>query len=552
MKLKTEKQVLDMGFRKLVIKEIMGGENIGRKKESLRRYEIYKDKVEKYVVEALSKEGLKDETVAQMANRCSNISVCRKVVNKLARTYSGGVSRETESEGGNTQISELARLLCFDEKMRKGDRYRELQKNMMFQIVPEGVSDPEEPKMLFKLVMRTLLPWHYDVIEDYRDRESPKCVILSDFMDGDITEASATENEAGIHRSTRPFLVGSNNKDEIIADNPMDSNKGKRKVFVWWTKSYHFCTDENGAIVENLENPENKNPIEMLPFVNNAEDQDGQYWAIGGDDLINGSILINKKITDMFFIAWMQGWGQWVVTGKNLKDRIQIGPNNAIVLDYDPESGEPKPEVSVVSANPPLESWMRMIEQYTALLLTTNNLSPGNIAGKLDANTFPSGIAMMIEMSEATDDISDKQKSYKDIERNLWEIIKRWQNSLLASQELIEEFVEIGALPEDLNVSIKFNEIKPVISETEKLNGLKLRKELGLNTEIELLMLDNPDLSEDEAEQKLLKIKEQKLENQEEFGLDQEADPKKQEEEKPKDGDKKDDNAEVPKKTVNY
>jgi hypothetical protein len=514
MKLFKEADVLDLGFRRKVIEEIKSPENSHRKYESLKRYEIYKDRVKRYVVDALIKEGLKPETVEQMANRCSNISICRKVVNKLARTYSGGVSRETSSnmESTQTQIDELSRLLCFDEKMRKGDRYRELQKNMMFQIVPEGTLDPSIEAQKYKLSMRCLLPWHYDVIEDCRDREIARCVILSDFVEGRVVESSASESEAGYHRS-KPYLVDANKNDEIIADNPRDAGGGKKRVYVWWTENYHFTTDEKGEILSNPKNPANENPIKRLPFVNNADDQDGQFWAIGGDDLIDGSVLVNKIITDMFFIAWVQGWGQWVVTGRKLTDRIVIGPNNAIVLDYDPESGDPKPEVNVVSANPPLESWMRSIEQYMALLLTTNNLSPANVSMKLDANTFPSGIAILVEMSEATDDISDKQKSYKDIERQLWEIIKLWHNMLLESGELADEFAEIDALPEDLKVSVKFNEIKPVISESEKLDVLKKRKDLGLNSALELLKLDNPDLTDDEAIKKLLEIKKEKLEN---------------------------------------
>lgn len=510
MKLTREQDVLELGFRRKVIEEILGTENVNRKNESLKRYDLYKDEVKKYVMESLKREGLKDETVHQMGNRCSNISICRKIVNKLARTYSGGVNRDTGNEATNIQLDSLTELLCFDEKMRKGDRYRELQKNMLFQIVPEGTLDPKtSEKMLYKLSMRTLLPWHYDVIEDYRDRELPRCVILSDFKNANTTGYYATENEAGFHYA-KPTLVSSNGKDDIIADNPRDSKE--ERVFVWWTENYHFSTDKDGNLISNPDNPENENPIHILPFVNNADDQDGQFWAVGGDDLIDGSVLVNKTITDMFFIAWMQGYGQWVVTGRNIKDKIVIGPNNAIVLDYDPDSGDPKPEVNVISTNPPLADWMSIIEQYVAMLLTTNNLSPGSVAMKLDASNFMSGIAMMIEMSEATDDVSDKQKSYKDIERSIWEIVKEWQNLLLGSGELVEEFAKIGALPEDFSPTVKFNDLKPVVSETEKLNTIKIRKEIGLNTDAELLMLDNPDLKEEDAEKKIVKIKANKVE----------------------------------------
>lgn len=533
MKLKSEKQVLDQTFRAMVIKEILGPENIERKKESLKRYEIYKDNAVKYVIEGLEKEGLKPETIEQMRNRASNISLCRKVVNKLARTYSGGVNRDAQSEGTNVQISELERLLSFNEKMKKGDRYRELQKNMMFQVVPESVTDPDLADTRYKLSMRTLLPWQYDVIEDFRDREVSRCIILSDFIDDNYTMTASTEHEAGIHYA-KVGTFQSNSKDDIIADDPRDANRGEKRKFVWWTDNYHFTTDQSGKILDDPENPETENPIKMLPFANNSEEQDGQFWAVGGNDLIHGSILVNKQVTDMNFIAYLQGYGQWVLMGKNLNDRITMGPNNMILLEYD--SDDPTPSAQVISANPPLSDWMAMIEQYVALLLTTNNLSPGNVAMKLDANNFPSGIAMMIEKSEATDDISDKQKAYQDIERKLWRIIAAWQNLYFGTKELTDSFMDIGKLPDDIEVGVSFMDIRPVISEKEKLETLKARKDLGLNTEIELIQRDNPDLSEKEAAEKLLKIKTEKLENVKAFQSNMPA-PKEDESESEDDDD---------------
>lgn len=515
MKLFFEDQILDAKFRKQVIDEITAPENIERKREYLKRYEIYKDKTKKWVKKALLDEGLEPETVVQMVNRGSNVSICRKVVNKLARTYSGGVERQAEVDEVSNQIHEYARLLSFDEKMRKGDRYRELHKNCLFQIVPEMVSDITEAQRVFKPKMRVMAPWQYDVIEDSRDNEVMRVVILSDFVEqGGVMAAS--EYRAGVHDDT--VLHGqTNNKDDLIADSPSDSGKGQKRLFVWWSDKYHFQTNENGEIVTIEGNEEGLNPIEILPFANNPDEQDGEFWAQGGDDLIDGSILVNKLLTDMFFIAFLQGFGQWVFKGKNISEKFKMGPNHAIILDYDPSNDDPAPDADIISSNPPLDAWMRMIEQYVALLLTTNNLSPSNVAMKLDANQFPSGIALLIEKSEATDDISDKQKSYKDIERKLWEVLRRWHNLYFDTGELSDDYSWLGRFPDEMDVAIKFNDIKPVVTEKEKLEMIKLRKELGLDSAIDLLKLDNPDLTDQEAEEKLKSIMEEKLENMARF-----------------------------------
>jgi hypothetical protein len=501
MRLENEEQLLDIAFRVKVIESIFGAENIARKKEARRRYEVYKDKTSKFVIKSLESEGLKPTTIAQMSNRASNISICRKVVNKLARAYAAGVTREGGSEAETEQIGDLARVLGFDDKMRKADRYRELYRNCMLQVVSEEADLEAE---LYKLKIRVLSPWQYDVIEDTYDRERARVVILSDFDEATVDKAVSAV-DAGKHKRSASGGVARDGQDTVIADSPDDA---KTCEIVWWSEKYHFVTDLEGKITGG---PEGQlNPVEKLPFVNNAEDQDGQFWAQGGDDLIDGSILTNKVITDMNYIAYLQGYGQFVVTGKNLPEKIALGPNNAIMLEHDKE--DPTPSVTVLSSSPPLADWMSIVEQYVALLLTTNNLSPSNIAGKLDATQFASGIAMLIEMSEATNEIEDKQKQYTAIERELWDLVGRWHRLLVEADQVFGDLAELDPLPEDADVSVRFNELKPVQTEKERLEIIKARKDLGINEEVDLILMDNPDMSRAAALEKLAAIKKERAE----------------------------------------
>jgi len=490
MKLFDEESLLNIEYRKKVIEEIEGSENQRRKREHLKRYEIYKDKTKAYVIESLISEGLKEDTVCQMSNRAANISICKKIVNKIARTYAGGVTRQVEdSKDLTAKIDAIEELLDIDEKLKKSDRYRELHKNCLILCVPEKI----EGKDQLKLKIRVLAPWQYDVIEDGNDREMMRAVIFSDYINGSASD--------------RNYI------DEEIADSPRDENADKPKEYIWWSDKYHFTTDGGGEILPGKSEDDNLNPIERIPAVNNAEEQDGFFWAIGGDDLVDGSILVNKIISDMLFIAYYQGFGQVVATGKDLPKQMNFGPNNAICLNYDEKRGDPKPSVDILSSNPPLDSWMKSVELYVALLLSTNNLSPANVSIKLDTTNFPSGIAMIIEMSEAIDDIEEKQKDYKAIERQLWDIIRRWHNIYFQTGTYDADFKAVGMLPDDMEISIKFNEIKPVVTEKDKLENLKARKDLGINKMAELVMIDNPDLSMEQAEEKLKEILAEKLEN---------------------------------------
>lgn len=499
----SDEQILDLDFRKAVIEEIGGYENQTRRAMHKRRYDLYKDKTKKWVYDSMVSDGLAVATINGILSRTPAINICSKIINKLARTYNSGVKREAGS--ATEQTEKLAGLLSFDKNMRQADRYRELHKNCMIQIVPRiDNADPVDP--IYCLSMRAWAPFEYDVIEDCYNKEMARCVILSDFADNpDYRGAPSTDDLAARH--TRSSPTASDGIDNIIAD----SDSPTIKTFIWWTKTYTFTTDEKGKILQKYSPPDNLNPINELPFVNNAEGQDGRFWAEGGEDIPESHIIINKTIGDMQYIAYLQGFGQYVVTGRNVNEKIVLGPNNAITINYDKD--DPEPKVSVVSANPPLDSWMRMIEQHIALLLTTNNLSAGNVAGTLSANNFPSGVAMLIEQSEATTGVEDKQQDYAQIEKAVWYLVALWQNYLLGTGQLEDEFAEIGQLPEDYEVNIRFNENKAIITEDQKLAAMKLRKELGLVEQVDLLMADNPGMTREQAEEKAAAIALEKSNN---------------------------------------
>jgi hypothetical protein len=491
MKIHNEDQLLDETYRAQVISEILGSKNVARKKEARRRYDIYKDKTPKYIRERLDNEGLQESTVNQMMNRCSNIPVCKTVVNKKARSYIGGVNRETEVESSNIQIQEYSKLVNFDQKQKKADRFRELYKNCSIQIVPEidRIESERKGYDVFSTKHRVLSPWQYDCIVDANDCEKERVYILSDYSESTSGNINVPAEDGA----------------------PPQQIYGNRE-FIWWSNKYHFTTNEAGEIINTMSPEDLLNPIEMLNFVNVTDDQDNEFWAEGGDDLIDGSILVNLIITDMLAIAYQQGWGQFVITGKNVSLGQKVGVHSALVFNVE-DKDDPQPNVSVVSANPPLDSWMRMVEQYVALLLTTNNLSPGSISIKLDASSFPSGIAMVIEKSEAINDINDTQEMFVDAERLEWEITKRWQNLYFDDDKLVDDYKEIGRFPDDMVVSTKFNQTKPVITEAEKLDNLKKRKDLGINEQVDLIMIDNPDLSVEQATEKLKRILEEKIAN---------------------------------------
>lgn len=500
MKISNEADILKPELRKLIIEEIKGDENQRRKEEAYKRYRVLKDQTKDYVIEQLSKQ-FDESTLREMAYSISNISLCRKVIDKLARVYNHGCTRSIEGDEQATQnIQELSKVLDVNTELKKANKFLKLQKNLAFYIKPCPISNYDGQEK-YSIKLEPMNPYLYDVVEHEYDRTKPMVYILSDF---DYSPLQYTTQDAATVNRT----VGSmqnpqqgDGKDQIIADTPSDQ---KSKVFIWWSDNFHFTTNESGEIISG---EPFENPIKRMPFVNFAIEQDGSFWAQGGDDLIDGSILINSVMTHNQHIAITQGYGQFYMKGKNLPRNIKIGPTKSILMEYD--EGEPVPEIGYATASPQIDALRGLVESYIALLLTTNNLSTSSVAANLgQSNLAPSGIAMLIDKAESMEDVQDQRQIFVDKEPDVWDIINRWLN--LYGDMLIDDLKGLQ-LPEEFELNLKFNEIPVVMSESEKLQNLKLRKELGLDSMLDLIMKDNPSLTKQEAEEKLKSLMEDKM-----------------------------------------
>ena len=513
----NEEDILKPEVRKKILDDINGPESIQRKQLSQKRHEIYKDNTKKWVIEALAKQGLRRDTLQMMSDRASNISVCKKIVDKKAKCYAGGVKRTASNPGDQEKVDELAELLKLDFNNKKADRWRELHRNSMAQIVPvKNINESEDAGVdLYDILYRVLAPWQYDVVEDYYNHERPLVVILSEYVykpkpivfgQNNYSPAIVgAQQPNSMNTKTRPEGDGIN---QLIANNPYDDVTCQ---YIWWSKKFHFTTDDKGQFIKELSPDNNENPINKLPFVNIAQDQDGEFWADGGDDLIEGSVLINLVMTDILSIAFQQGFGQPVITGgPEINDNVITGPNNAIVLRQK-DKEDPQPKFEFAQANPPLEQHAKALEQYVALLLSTNGLAPTNVANSINAAQFPSGISLLIENSELQGSIEDKQTLMSCVEEEAFEIIRNWQNYYFEAKGLTKEFNEIGKLADDTEIDITWNQTKPVITEGEKLDNYKKRLDLGISDKIDLIMMDNPGMTRDDAAKKLLEITQQRL-----------------------------------------
>ena len=495
----------------MVIADIEGEENKNRKREQYRRYEIYKDLVSKYVIETYRREQ-GEKAAKEIQYRTSNIGVCKTIVNKKAMLYTSGVRREVFNgdEKSQEQIDKVVDLLNFNSAMRKVNRYEELHRNTVVQVYPYLDSTINK----WKIKLNLLQPFKYDVIEDANNPEQARAYILSYLTSNDLSGSGyyAEENLSAIHPGT--YSQGSNSFrsgdsiNQSIANAPIDAGVNK-KEYIWCSTHYYFTTDEKGEIIPGKQEDTLENQISTLQFVNFAADQDGAFWSLGGEDIIDGSIVTNVFLTDLYYVAKYQGMGIFYFFGKGVPKSLRVGPSQAVTLEV--KEGDPTPQIGFASANPPLDNYTSAIKEYISALLRTNGLEPSAIIGLDSAASATSGVQELIKRSTLIEEQEDKKELYRDNEPKIFDIYIKWHNYLFDRGLLADEFAEIGRISEDVKVNLKFNPPQSVLTELEKLEIISKRQELGLDSQIDSIMRDNPELTEEQAEEKYLKILENKV-----------------------------------------
>jgi len=509
MKIKNDSDILNQDLRVQFIQDINNSSNIERKKFMKRRYDVFKDNTKKYVLENFKNEtSAGEEILPEIKSRASNLSFCRKIIDKKCMVYKDGAKREVagdENQELQTAIDILSNLLNMDSTMKKANKYEELFKNSLVSVLPYEATNG------WRLKLSVIAPYLYDVIEDANNPELAKVIVFSNYVptDSKTTSGFTHAQAAGFRNKTTSLsdYTDLNDTIESLSNCPTDEIE-----YIWWSDNYHFTTNAKGEIIPGKQEIDLSNPIGELPFVDFSHEKDGSFWAVGGEDIVEGAILLNMLLTDLYFIAKFQGMGIGYMFGKGVPKNMKVGPSSFVTLEV--EQGDPTPSLGFASSNPPIDSHIKMIEGYLAYLLSTNNLDAGSIVGTLSAQNAASGIQEVIKRADNLDDIEDQQEIYKDNEPQIYKLVFKWINLYFERGLLASEFMEVGKIPEDLKVITKFNKPHAYLSEKDRLDVIEKRLMLGLDSKVDAIMQDNPNLTKEEAEEKLERINQEVTDNQ--------------------------------------
>jgi hypothetical protein len=470
-----EKFIKDIGFRQMVIADTrLNSDIINRMSDSKRDIECYNGKLLPYLERELLNRFSVD-TVNEMP-KISQINLTKKIANSKGSLYSNRPERKfydvTDSQ---KEVLPLVYAdMGDDEKMKKSDRYFELQKQNHLIITPKNK----------KLTMKVLAGHRLNVVPKLEDPESAEVYIISTFDD--------TYNNKKV--------ITSDQTNQIAGD--PDDYKAMLETHIVWTENYHFTMNGRGQITSE----EIINEIApIIPIVEISIEKDGLYWVDSGSEISRFGIEFCAQLSNWAHIVNLQGYAQAYLKGpEDLQPKsIKIGPNYILRLITNPSENKDV-EFGYASPNSDLAGVKDLVLTLLSLFQSAEEVDPTSITGAATAQTFSSGLERLLAMIENFKPSKDAMSLYEQAEQKIFIVIKAWLDRLKNTDALDPKYYT-DTFGTKGSMSINFKGPENVMSEADQLDLIERRIDGGTMSRVSAIMkLEN--LNKDEAIEYLKEI----------------------------------------------
>lgn len=477
---------LNGAMRRQVVDEIRGEENRSRKREQQKRFDIYRDRQDRYIIEKLRDE-FSVKTVQEM-RKVLSINLSKRIINSMASIYSQEPEREfsNANERELEQIENLYSLSQFDAQIDLANKYYKLHDQCALLILPKKG----------RVMVRPLAPFMYDVIPDPENPEEAFAFIMNVW---DLDHNKTIRDSGDTYLDKYRFRDDANQK---IADD--DDRKRAQERYVVWTNDLMFTMNGNGTVLN--EDGIQPNPIGRLPFIDIATEKDFQYFVRRGSTVTDFAIDFSLQLSDLSNITRLQGYSQAIVFAQEQPTNMTIGPNHVLFLQLDPAQPELSPRFEFASPSPDLGGALEFLETQLRLFLSSQNLDPGTISGKGDSKSFSSGIERLLAMLDKFEASRSDFSIFRGVEEQAFSLIRDWSNLMQGVTEngLVED-LNVSRLNDNIDMTVKFHEPAIVRTQSEKEEAVYRRLDERLMTRKKAVMVLD-DVNEDKAEEILLEI----------------------------------------------
>lgn len=462
--------LLDKAVRRNLILEISTNEdNLSRKREMQKRFDVYRDRQDRYIEEKMRGE-FTEKTIKDM-RKVLSVNISKKIIDTSSSLYQQPPERQfaNAKESELKQIDNLYALNKVDGQLVLANRYFKLFKQTAIMVLPKRG----------KLTVRSLGPMWYDVVPDVDDPEQAFAYILNAW---DLETHKTTKESTSL--IVKRYYENDHLNQEIADDNDRDAIAAMR--FIVWTKDIHFTMDGNGDILGEAI----KNPIGRLPFIDVAVEKDFQFFVRRGQNVTEFAIDFGLILSDLQNISRLQGYSQAVIASEKQPQNTVVGVNHVLWLPLDKNKPELTPSFSFVSPSPDMAGSLALLEAQVKFFLSAEGIDTSLITGSGDSRTFASGMDRLLAMLDKFEASKSDIDLFRCIEFELFDLIRAWSNVMQDVNDetkLDDDFLG-GKLGDSIELDVKFSPPSSVRTEKDIEDSVMIQTERGYMSRIEAIM----------------------------------------------------------------
>jgi hypothetical protein len=442
-----------------------------------------------------------------------NLKIADKIIRKLSRSYLMGVKREVincENSTVNQEMTDLINYIYSDINDNGEDFNDILSKSDKYYTAHEYVElfSYEDQDGYIRLKS---LPQHVFTAIPNEDKTKAEIIVFKN----SVVEIGDYSNIIDYD-----ILATEYSDIQIIASYTIWSENFNFKFIRMSVKEKNNLRDDKiiykNVIVKNDNNENGVNPYGVMPFTAIKKPTEGHFYPYGSE-IAQMSKECNIILSDLVSIAANQGFGQAILyySGDAPPKLTKAGYTHVIAI----ENNDGKSRYEYANPSPDLAGHLNIVMSIIRALLSTNDLTTDKINVELSATNFSSGVDRLIADSESVEFTETKQKKYLNVEqklfRNIVEIIKYQVETGTLNADYPS--VSIPNLNKKLKLKLSFNPIKPMLTEKDKAETIKLLQEMGLIFSYEKHLRFNDGMTIDEARARDEAIKEEREEINKEY-----------------------------------
>jgi len=473
--------LLDQNIIQTILSDITGSEDRDRKRQSFDSWQVFSGNQAPYIKAELERTRPKSHS----AYTLSNISLSKLIVSKISQAYKKQPIRKVSGDEVKTEF--------LNQIYREADAFRQLSymdciTNLhKYSLLWVNYREIEE-----RFQFMALQGHEFSLVRN-KDTGELECVILN-YGNLDITAGA---------RSGDGY-------DNLIAESQADSSANST-VYAMWTKDQHVVIKVEQAKVQTASgvqvkksityvpiegNPNNENKLGVIPFVFISKELSQDMPT--PSPLMMQSVTYNVLMSELLTASNIQGTGTLVVSYPEKYEgkfkEMNTGLTTSIKLPQSMNPNDPQTKVEYISPSPALQAQKEVYFGYMRQVLSEHGITTSQgLDGSMES--FSSGLERLIANADVMTQVEMNQELYIKAEREILEILKAYSDLL-----------SLGYFKEDDELNVIFPKPKLMVSDSETLANIEKRLSLGLMQKYEALMMIDPNMSEDQAKEKLAEI----------------------------------------------